>query len=336
MLTRLLDKDKSFMKHIFVGLFFMCWSFFSFSQTRNWDDELSLVNHKELHGVIMSTNKVVEDCWDELPQVKFWTSIMRLSPDSSLVNIASTRTIIERISNKDWRLMSESSKDRYRDSIRSVYNLDSTERIYVTTGKNDFYRFKEVYPSLTKGILAFEQNNVDPWYAQAILLIESPAQIRKSVSGAYGPFQLMPGVAKMYGLTVGKYLDERKDFNRSAYAASALLKSICIPSAKKILEDNHYQYNESDLWFRLFVMHIYHAGAGNVRAVVEKIGTLPDGKQLIQQMWQTKAAAFGNNSQNYSQLALAAQYIIHEMTYKNCQGLFDCKEETQQKSINLY
>jgi hypothetical protein len=140
----------------------------------------------------------------------------------------------------------------------------------------------------------------------------------------------MPGVARMYGLTVGKYLDERSDFNRSAYAAAALLRNICIPSAKKILDENHYTYNESDLWFRLFVMHVYHAGAGNVRAVVEKIGALPNGKQLIQTMWRTKAASFGNNSQNYSQLALAAQFIIHEMTHKSCHGLFECEEEKTQ------
>lgn len=315
------------MRNYVFSIFLISLTTTVFSQSKNWDDELSLVNNKELYGVIVSTNKIVEDKWSELPQTKFWAAIMRLAPDSCIVNIASSRTIVERKSSKDWNRMSDEQKNHYRDSIRLVYQLDSTDKIYVTTGKNDFYRFKEVYPSLTKGILAFEQNNVDPWYAQAILLIESPAQIRKSSAGAYGPFQLMPGVARMYGLTVGKYLDERSDFNRSAYAASALLKNVCIPSAKKILEDHSYSYNESDWWFRLFVMHVYHAGAGNVRAVVDKIGTLNNGKELIQQMWQTKAASFGNNSQNYTQLALAAQYIIHEMTNKNCQGLFECEEE---------
>ncbi len=51
---------------------------------------------------------------------------------------------------------------------------------------------------------------VDPWYAQSILLIESPGQMKKSISGAYGAFQLMPGVARAQGLIVNKTLDERK------------------------------------------------------------------------------------------------------------------------------
>lgn len=315
------------MKKVLTGLILVFVGVSAHGQSKNWDNELSLVKNPEMYGVIVSTNKIVDDNWAELPQTKFWATIMRLAPDSCLVNIASTRTIVERKSLRDWNRMPDEQKNRYRDSIRTAYKMDTTDKIYVTTGKNDFYRFKEVYPSLTKGILAFEENDVDPWYAQAILLIESPAQLKKSVAGAYGAFQLMPAVARMFGLTVNKYTDERADFKRSAYAASSLIKNTCIPSAKKILTDNNYTYNETDLWFRLFVLHIYHAGAGNVRAVVEKIGHLDNGNLLIRQMWQTKAASFGNNSQNYSQLALAAQYIIHEMTNKHCQGLFECEEE---------
>jgi hypothetical protein len=36
-------------------------------------------------------------------------------------------------------------------------------------------------------------------------------------------------------LTVNKYVDERKDFNKSAFAASQLLRTICIPQAYRIL-----------------------------------------------------------------------------------------------------
>ena len=78
--------------------------------------------------------------------------------------------------------------------------------------KSEFYLFKQVYPSLAPGVSAFEKNNVDPWYAQAILLIESPAQLKKSVVGAYGAFQLMPAVARAQGLKVNSKIDERKRF----------------------------------------------------------------------------------------------------------------------------
>jgi hypothetical protein len=35
-------------------------------------------------------------------------------------------------------------------------------------------------------------------------------------------------------------------------------------------------------------------------------------------MWQNSAAGFGNNSQNYSQLALSAQIILNELIYATC------------------
>ena len=91
-----------------------------------------------------------------------------------------------------------------------------------------------------------------------------------------------------------------------------LIKKICIPEAKKILNAKKISYNETDTWFRLFVLHVYHAGSMNVSAVINKINPTEGGQQLIQAMWQNKAAQFGNNSQNYSQLALASQLIAFE------------------------
>ena len=41
-------------------------------------------------------------------------------------------------------------------------------------------------------------------------------------------------------------------------------------------------------------------------------------------MWQTTAGDFGNNSQNYTQLALASQLILHEMIYQQCEEIYDC------------
>ena len=106
---------------------------------------------------------------------------------------------------------------------------------------------------------------------------------------------------------------------------SQLLKRVCIPEAKRILDRNGISYNENDLWFRLYVLHVYHAGALNVDAVTTKIGA-SNGKDLIQQMWVNTAANFGNNSQNYTQLALAAQLILHEIVYENCDYIFDCSQ----------
>jgi hypothetical protein len=123
------------------------------------------------------------------------------------------------------------------------------------------------------------------------------------------------------GLTVNKSVDERADFDKSAWGASELLKRICIPEAKRILDARNINYNQTDLWFRLFVMHIYHAGAGNVSKVIEAINPTEGGQQLITKMWQTKAGGFGNASQNYSQVVLAALLTLDDILHAS--GSFD-------------
>ncbi len=297
-----------------------------YAQLPSWDHELVEVTNPEKSGILMNSQPLFDGLWDTLPQPAFWKEIMKLSPDSCLINVASNRQILLKMSNKDWSKQTEVRKTVFKDSIKLANSVDSTDKIFVTTGKNDFYKFNEVYPSISNGILAFESQGVDPWYAQAILLIESPGQLKKSSAGAYGAFQLMPGVARAQGLIVNKTTDERKDFNKSAFGAARLINRICIPEAKKILNDHNIVYDESDLWFRLFVLHVYHAGSMNVRAVVNKINPTEGGQSLIKAMWQTHAASFGNSSQNYTQLALASQFILHDMTKSECVKLFDCVE----------
>ena len=180
----------------------------------SWDNEMIIVHNHDNVSQIMGTEQIFEQRWDILPQAQFWKKIMRLTPDTCLVNIAKNRHVLEAISSLDWIYLNKNEKNLFRDSMRSKYNLEADELVYVTSGKNDFYKFKEVYPSISLGITVFESLQVDPWYAQSILLIESPGQLKKSTSGAYGPFQLMPKVARAQGLTVNRTLDERKDFGR--------------------------------------------------------------------------------------------------------------------------
>lgn len=276
-------------------------------------------------GVIMGAQDLFRDEWSDLAQPKFWKQIMQLSPDTVLINVAATRQVLKKMSAAEWGSQTNAEKEAHRAQLREEYCLDENEQIYVTTGKNDFYKFDAVYPQLSKGVAAFEEAGVDPWYAQAILLIESPGQLKKSRSGAYGAFQLMPSVARAQGLTVNRYVDERADFERSAYGSSRLISRVCIPEAKSILDKHNIAYKESDVWFRLFVLHIYHAGAGNVAAVVNKIAPEKGGQDLIKDMWQNTAAGFGNNSQNYTQLALASQLILHEMIETKSQKMYFCK-----------
>lgn len=310
-------------------LFLLCFaSFIGFSQPMfSWDEEKIEVKKGTSQNTILSAAVLYAEGWSNLAQPIFWKQIMQLAPDSCLINVAATRNVVAKMSLNDWNAQSDNEKDIYRDSIRTMLSLDEKARIFVTTGKNDFYKFETVYPDIQLGVEAFERYNVDPWYAQAILLIESPGQLKKSRAGAYGPFQLMPRVARAQGLTVNRSVDERSDFERSAYGASRLISRVCIPEAKRILNAHNLTFKENDLWFRLFVLHVYHAGAGNVSAVVNKINPKTGGQSLIQAMWVNTAAQFGNNSQNYTQLALASQLILDEMVHADCDYILRCSIE---------
>lgn len=300
---------------LFIALFihFSSFSNINDSITKIWKSEITQTKNDSLELIFIQSSSLYEQGWDTLAYPAFWKKIMVLSPDSCLINIGKTREIISQLAIRDWDQFTDEEKDKYRDSIRSLKGLDKEDKVYMTTGKNDFYKFNKVFHSLSRGVQVFDSLDVDPWYAQAILLIESPGQLAKSNVGAYGAFQLMKGVARSHGLRVDKYVDERKDFVKSAYGASHLLSTTCIPQAKRILNAQNITYNETDLWFRLFVLHIYHAGAGNVEAVVKKINPNQGGRTLIEQMWVNSAGNFKNSSQNYSQLALASLLILDEM-----------------------
>ena len=250
---------------------------------------------------------------DTLAQVKFWRSIMNLHQDSAILCFANTRECIQKLAMKDWDAKTDSAKKFYRDSIRLARGLDSTSRILITGGKKFFYDFDKTSQNFHNGIRCFMDNGVDPWFAQAILLIESPNKLQKSNVGAYGPFQLMKDVARLYGLKVNKHVDERANFERSAYAASSLIKKICIPRALQILDSvGVHEVNQDELWFKLMVMHVYHAGAYNVQKVVYAIHPSQGNMDLIYTMWRTQAGKFKSASQNYSQLVLAAMLEMND------------------------
>jgi hypothetical protein len=262
----------------------------------NRQQDVNYVHDKQLYSLRVDT----------MPQVKFWRSIMHLPKDSALFCHSNSRFVIDKVHLKNWNSYTEQQKLAYRDSLRYENCLSDSARLLMVEGKSFFYDFSKAYVNLHQGITDFIANDVDPWYAQAILLIESPNRLQKSNVGAYGPFQLMKPVARMFGLHVNRKIDERADFDRAAYAASSLMKTICIPNVKMMLDTLCISYNETDIWFRLLVMHAYHAGAGNVRAALNVIKPTYGGMDLIQTLWHTQAKGFKTASQNYSQLVLAA------------------------------
>jgi hypothetical protein len=255
---------------------------------------------------------------DTIAQVKFWRNIMNLHQDTCIINVATHRNELKRIHNKDWSSIPDEQKTCFKDSVRAALGLDSSHRILLTTGKKFFYDFDRAHIQFEKGINCFIDNGVDPWYAQSILLIESPNKLQKSNAGAYGPFQLMKDVARLFGLKVNRSMDERADFERSAYAASSLIKKVCIPKTREMLDTLGIRdYNETDLWFRLLVMHSYHAGSGNVKLALKTFSPTVGDMNLIYNLWKAETRHFKSASQNYSQLVLAAHLEMNERMKKH-------------------
>jgi hypothetical protein len=283
--------------------------------------------HEYLNYQFIQNSQLYSQGWDQLAQPNFWKILMNMPEDSALINIGSTRKVIQKVAVLDWEKLEEEEKETFRDSVKLHYHLKETEHIYMTTGKKPFYDFDRVIPSISQGIKIFEENEVDPFYAQAILLIESPNKLQKSPVGAYGSFQLMKGVAISLGLKVNKSIDERKDFDKSAWASAKLIHTICIPETKKILESRGINYDINDLWYKLLVLHVYHAGAGNVRNAIQHIQPDKGGKELITTLWQTEVGRFRNASQNYSQLALASLLQLDKIIYSKCKFIYQCNSD---------
>lgn len=255
---------------------------------------------------VVKTDQIYEEGLDTMPQIVFWRKIMTMSPDSGVVSRMGERTIYATWSTAEWEKLGEKKQMDYRDSIRKTHGLSDSVRILFTAGKSDFYNASGVVADIGKAVPIFIQEGVDPFYAQAILLIESPGRVRKSNAGAVGAFQLMPSVARSMGLKVNKKVDERKNFDKSALAAAKLIRTVCIPQVNKMLTERSITYDTTALWYRCLVLHVYHAGSGNVAAALNVIQPTSGGMWLVKRLWVTTAASFGNASQNYSQLAISA------------------------------
>ena len=310
------------------GLFVVMMVCFGAKAQQQFDEhliEVTLHEQDTLHMNFVKTPELFLERWDTLAQPSFWKFVMKMSPQTSILNVASTRQVLELKPLSDWNKFSDDQKETYRDTLRKRHGLAADTRIFMTTGKNDFFQFEKVFPSISRGVAVFAENNTDPWYAQSILMIESPGKIAYSNVGALGPFQLMKSVARNHGLRVDKYVDERKDFDKSAKASAHLIRTACVPEAKRILRKFGIAVEGDDqysLWFRLIVMHCYHAGAGNVNGVLTNVvKPTKGGQSLITTIWHSEYGGFKNASQNYTQLTLAALLILDDLILTKCENI---------------
>lgn len=308
-------------RYFLLSILFASLCFSLFSQSDSSVYVLHEIVHHEHRNfeLIVESPALFSERWHELTEVQFWTKIMLLPPDSSVVYKPGTREVLAVISTREWRRMSRWNRYLTLSSIR--WDKEVVGTLFVAEGRGDYYEVEKVIPQFRQAFKVFQEQGVDPWYAQAILMIESPGKLLRSPVGAYGPFQLMPNIGRYYGLKVGRSFDERADIERSAYAAARLIKESCIPEARVLMARHRIPFDEDELWCKLMALHVYHAGAKNVGAALQKIRPRRGGIDLMRKMWNVETGDFQSASQNYSQLALAAQLALEQVVCADYQPL---------------
>jgi hypothetical protein len=89
----------------------------------NWEVDKIKVTQASGAQTIMHAEALFEDRWDQLPQPQFWKKIMLLSPDSCLINVASNRQVLDKMSIRDWNAQTEVEKDLKRQELRLANGL---------------------------------------------------------------------------------------------------------------------------------------------------------------------------------------------------------------------
>ncbi len=104
--------------------------------------------------------------------------------------------------------------------------------------------------------------------------------------GAGGPWQFMPSTAKLYGLTMDGYVDERRDPIQASYAAAAYLK------------DAYLEFGD---W--LLAIASYNCGKSNVERAIEKAGGAMDFWSIRQYL--------PNETRGYVPAFIATAYVMN-------------------------
>lgn len=71
------------------------------AQQFSWSDEKIIVTANGTKNTLLHVEKIFADRWDELAQTIFCQKIMLLSPDTCIINVASTRQILGYMSVKN-------------------------------------------------------------------------------------------------------------------------------------------------------------------------------------------------------------------------------------------
>ncbi len=161
---------------------------------------------------------------------------------------------------------------------------------YFTSGKGRKYYeiWLSRYPEMERHILPILREEGVPEDLIFLSMIESGFRIKaRSRARAVGPWQFIASTARISGLRVDYWVDERVDLEKSTRAAAGLLRSL---------------YGTYEDWYLAF--GAYNAGPGNINRAMRRAGGSRDFWQLRRLPAETR---------NYVPTYLAARQVFREM-----------------------
>ena len=73
--------------------------------------EKTVVSYNDVEKLnFLVDSSLYTEGWNELPQSKFWQQVINLSSDTCLVNVASERTLVNKVCRADWTTLTEEQK----------------------------------------------------------------------------------------------------------------------------------------------------------------------------------------------------------------------------------
>ncbi|MCS6893131.1 MAG: lytic transglycosylase domain-containing protein [Deltaproteobacteria bacterium] len=269
----------------------------------------------KVFGETSKYQRIIHHRW--YPQCIFTT--IDFVQEASLLSPSSLKSLID-LSEQESISRVKSSLLKIRDNkkLDTIFDLNVNEVVesclkkyrsdaITWTINEDLVRTQSGVKEKTK--VAIERSNKYLWFIENTLktygvpddikflpFVESSFNVHAvSKAGAVGMWQFMPSTARIYGLTINKYVDERKDPYKSTVAAAQYLKDA---------------YNVFGSWPHALIS--YNHG---VTGLKEKITKLNLGLDLVKLIENPYNRALGFASTNFYPSFVAVVHIFKN--YKN-------------------